>query len=74
MASTPDSIEQTIQELKQNMPARQTMSIQDNGGGHRIAIMAQAMRDAGAEAGDSVDEWWFEDRGLLVIDFGSTDE
>jgi len=74
MASAPDSVEEAIEALKRGMPQRQAMTIHDNGNGNRINIMAEAMRESQASAGDSVDEWWFADKELLVIDLGEDDD
>jgi len=68
MATPPESIEQTIEELRGNMPDRRRMSIQDNGSSHRIAIMSQAIEGQGLDGSESVDQWYFEDRGFVVID------
>lgn len=76
MATPPESIEQTIEDLRGNMPLRRQMSMQNNGGASRICIMSEAIESQGLEGTETVDQWYFEDRGFLVIDLreGSVDE
>jgi hypothetical protein len=76
MASPPNTIEDAIDQLRGNMPDRERMSIQNNGSSHRIALMASAIEKQGLDGSETVDQWYFEDRGLVVVDLreGSIDE
>jgi len=75
MASAPDmkAVEAAIETLSGDLPERRQMTIHDNGGGNRINIMATAIRESDADGGDEVDQWWFAERGLLVVDLGGDD-
>jgi len=68
MASPPNTIEETIAELRGNMPQHRRMSIHDNGSSSRVTLMAPALDGRGLAGGDEVDEWYFPERGLVVID------
>jgi len=74
MASASDDIEQAIDQLKRDMPDRRSMTILHNGSSHRINIMSDAMAESQATGGDVVDEWWFPDKDLLVIDLSGGDD
>lgn len=76
MASAPDTkaVEAAIETLSGDRPDRSEMTIHDNGSSSRINIMADALRESQSTNGDSVDQWWFRDKGLLVIDLGASDD
>jgi hypothetical protein len=76
MASAPDikAVEDAIEALSGARPDRCEMTIHDNGSASRINIMADALRESGSTEGESVEQWWFENKGLLVIDLGASDD
>lgn len=71
MSQAPD-IEQCLNDLRGDQPRRSTRSLTNYSGILAVSIMREAIEDSQHTYDDpgDVEQWYYPDEGLVVIDLG----